>query len=93
MTKFPFYYKANLKLNKLRVHYFFSLTKDINTILKDLSIDIRITDTEDRLIFTGRSMPLHKFVADHRSFNTIVLPKSISLFSSDINEHITLQVI
>ena len=96
ITKFPFIYssKSNFSLKKLRVHYFFSLTKDINSTLKNMIIDIRITDGEswDQPILSGKSMSLHEFITNYCSFETILLPKSISLFSFDVEDHVTLQV-
>ena len=86
--------KGNVQLNMLRVHYFFSVGKDVNSMLKDMVIDIRITegDSWDRLMFSGRSLSLHDFISDYCPLQTVLLPKCVSLFSPDVAQHLPLQV-
>ena len=88
------YGEGNVPLNMLRVHYFFSLGKDVNAMLKDMIIDIRITegDSWDKVLFSGKSLSLHDFVSDYCSLQTIILPKCVSLFTPDIGQHMSLQV-
>eukprot|EP00826_Nyctotherus_ovalis_P054362 TRINITY_DN7114_c0_g3_i12.p1 TRINITY_DN7114_c0_g3~~TRINITY_DN7114_c0_g3_i12.p1 ORF type:complete len:379 (+),score=45.16 TRINITY_DN7114_c0_g3_i12:1316-2452(+) len=96
-TRFPFTYSSapNCPLNKLRTHHFFSLSKDINSTLEALAIDIRITEGEqwEHAVFAGKSMSLREFASDFCSFEIILLPRSVSLFSGDVNSHVTLQAI
>lgn len=96
ITKFKFVINEgiNPRINTLRVHYFFSPNKHINDTLKDMLVDVRITDGDswDKPIFSGKSMSLHDFTSDYCSFETILLPKIISLFSNDVKQHIPLQV-
>eukprot|EP00826_Nyctotherus_ovalis_P018211 TRINITY_DN15430_c0_g1_i3.p1 TRINITY_DN15430_c0_g1~~TRINITY_DN15430_c0_g1_i3.p1 ORF type:complete len:134 (-),score=14.14 TRINITY_DN15430_c0_g1_i3:133-534(-) len=97
VTKFLFVYsesRKNFALKKLRVHYFFSLSKDINATLKNLLVDIRITESQhwDSVVFGGKSIYLRDFMTEYCSFKTILLPKAVSLFSSELTHHLALQV-
>ncbi len=84
----------HLPLDFIRVHYFFSVSKDINATLKDLIVDLRITEGEswDRVLFSGKSLSLHDFISDYCSLESILLPKCVSLFSPDVSRYVTLQV-
>ena len=97
ITRFPFIFvnsNSNYKLNKLRTHYFFSITKCIDETLKNLSIEIRITEGEawDKIVFTGKSMSLQEFISSYSPFKTILLSKSVSLFTTDVTQHLSMQV-
>jgi len=96
ITKFPFKYLGdNSEINKIRTHYFFSTKRDIDKTLKNILIDIRITNTEhwDNISFAGKSMSLYEFIHNYNPLNTILLAKCISLFSTDISEHMSLHVL
>jgi hypothetical protein len=96
ITKFPFTYNVNEgSINKLRVHYFFSITKGLDGALKDLMVDIRITETEswERLILVGKSMSLSEFVVRYSPLETTLIAKAVSLFTLNMTKHVTLKVL
>jgi hypothetical protein len=81
-------------INKMRVHYFFSQTRNVDLMLKDTKVDIRITEGErwENCLFLGKSQSLHEFISDYCPFKTIMIPKCVYLFSPETSKHIILQV-
>ena len=96
ITKLRFTCKNNkIKIHKLRMHYFFSMNNDINNTLKQILVDVRITSTDkwDSAIFMGKSMSLYEFMSEYCPLRTVLIPRGVSLFSADILNYLTLQVI
>ena len=56
------YKKLNLKLNKLRVHYFFTEFYEISKFIADTNIELRITEGPDwsKVLASGKVAPFHK---------------------------------
>eukprot|EP00826_Nyctotherus_ovalis_P036910 TRINITY_DN3319_c0_g1_i1.p1 TRINITY_DN3319_c0_g1~~TRINITY_DN3319_c0_g1_i1.p1 ORF type:complete len:176 (-),score=26.72 TRINITY_DN3319_c0_g1_i1:559-1086(-) len=95
ITKFPFTCSGTvLNINRLRVHYFFSGSKDIDKALDNLLIDIRITEGEswEKALFKGRSLPLQYFTSKYCRIESPLMGRCVSLFSGDISQHVSLQV-
>lgn len=82
-------------LNKMRVHYFFSTSKDVDQMLKTTQVEIRITEGEswEKAIFAGKSQSLAEFISEYCPFKTILLPKCVYLFSPDGRKILILQVL
>ena len=93
VNKFPFEYKTTiLKLNKLRVHYFFSTSRDINAALENLLVDIKINEG-DKTLFKGKSLSLQYFTSKYCRIESLLMNRCISLFSTNVSQHITSQVL
>jgi hypothetical protein len=80
-------------VNRLRVHFFFSTTRDLAHLLQNTMIEFRITDGDswDRVLTSGKSLSLREFVADYATFNTSILPKSVYVFTPGTLQHTTLE--
>jgi hypothetical protein len=87
--------KKQQSLNMIRVHYFFSFSKDIGKMLKSEQITLRITEDQswDNVIFEGRSLMLSEFHPDYLSYKSIILPKISYLFTTNRHLNISLQSI
>lgn len=83
------------KIEKIRVHYFFTTEKDIDQALKEMRINIRITkgDKWKKIELVANPLSLHDFSA-HVASNSFsfIQPKSIYLFDSKNTNYAILQV-
>lgn len=86
---------CSCSINRLRVHYFFSMTKGIDSALKELMVDIRITETEswERSALAGKSVSLHEFAVQFSPLETALFAKAVSLFSPCFSKHVALHVL
>ncbi len=85
---------TDLTINRLRVHYFFSVGYDLYLMLKHTFINIRITDGDswDHPVLTGKSLCLQDFLSNPDRVKTIVTEKCVYLFSEDFTQQATLHV-
>ena len=83
-----------LPINFMRVHHFFSSTNDIDEMLKKTLVEIKLTEgaSFDHAIFSGKSLLFSDFFPTYLSCNTLLLRKSIYLFSSNRLYNVALKV-
>ncbi len=84
------------KLNSIRVHYFFSATRNIDDMLKTALVDLRLTegsDSDSPTIFQGNALLLQDFFPSYIACPNMVAPKLSYLFAPKADSHVTIQII
>lgn len=97
-TRYPINLQPNKhrqSLNMIRVHYFFSASKDVNAMLRGEQIALRITEgpSWDCPVFEGSSLMLAEFCPDYLAHQSIILPKISYMFAKKKEINVSLQSI
>lgn len=79
--------KTKIKINKIRVHFFFTEFMEITDFIKNTEVEIRVTDGPDwsRFISAGKIKPF-EFMDPSKTENVQIDNKSVYLFSKKMDE-------
>jgi len=82
-------------VNKIRVHYFFSESNNINEMLRGTEMELRITKgtSWDKVILEGKSLMLANLSPNYLLSEGIIQPKTNYLFNHNKSQYIVLKVI